>query len=170
MGSEMCIRDRSYLEVTPARGTSPASEPAGFFSTLSRRFLPSFLQMSRPGSAPLTQPAVASDEFVTAQTSLPPTASNSVRVAVPGMESHHGATPPLVPARAASPVRATTVPRGQLLFQDYPYSGPVSASPVITVQSQLPVMVSSQRQITNQQMSRLCIKRMSMVVLYLLNR
>ena len=68
----------SHSEVTPIRGTSPASEPAGLFSTLTRRFLPSFFQMSRPGSAPLTQPAVANaDEFVTAQTSLPPTVSNS---------------------------------------------------------------------------------------------
>ena len=61
-------------------------------------------------------------------------------------QPHQRADPPLVPGRAASPARAIRAPQGQLLFQDHPYPGPVSVNPVISVQSQPPVMVSSQEQ------------------------
>ena len=92
--------------------------------------------MGRPGSAPVTQNVAASEV-------PPPTASSIGRAAVSAVGPHQGAGSPLVPGRAASPARANRARSVQSLFQDHPYSGPVSASPGVPVPSQRPVMASS---------------------------
>ena len=112
--------------VTPLRGASPASEPAGILSAFSWRFLPSFFQMGRPLSAPVTQTVAASD-------APPPTVTSTGRAVVSAAVPYQGAGVPIMPGRAASPTRANRVPPVYSIFQDHLYSGPVSASPGVPV-------------------------------------
>ena len=126
---------------------SPASEPPGFLSSLSRRFLPSFFNMGRPVSAPVNVNDIASDI-------PPPAVTHASRAMVPATMPHPRAVALHVPVRAASPTRAPVMPSAHSLFQEHPYSGPVPASPEVTVLSQPPIMVNSHGQTYSAAVSR----------------
>ena len=134
--------NQNYTEATPVRGTSPASEPAGLLSSLTRRFLPSFLHMGRPESAPVTQRVVSyGDENVAVSSAPLPTVSNVGRAAVSVVGPHPGADPPLLLLDGTtSPVRASSIPSGYSLFRDNPPARPVLYPPEVSVQLQPPIM------------------------------
>ena len=113
-------RDPRVENVT-STGTSP-SEPSGFLSTISQRFLPSFLQYGRASNAPVTM-------SVTTTATVRPTEAIASRAAPPATTALHGASASYQSRSVASPMQTVPAPSsGYSIFTDHPYSGPVSAN------------------------------------------